>query len=533
MIEVGHTMTDLLFKEGHMSGLYKFLTFTSLLALTSPTIAQTLQPKTATNSNEGSLYLQCDGNPNNMSAGESIARFIGAVTLLGVFAPATESPNSAKRKFGSAGVAACSALLDGPKAEVNIGRRLPLIVAKAIHYIEDDKYQDAINAISEARKEADLAGLSDNVYFQRSLGLSFDRIEAEALVRMGRGLQARSVSMRKIRTFPHSYYVLHKSADFYPLVREVTDDQLFQIDRLARIVRKDIWVKSSRVQLSGNFKEAARINESYLEFWNTFGEKYQPPEPLATTAVVHALNENWQLAEMRAQEARYNIELMRKDGVKFDYLPATSELLDLYDILVLVKEGEVKKARLKFSSRSDWLHITFPQRIKTIDLLQKNAEKADLVGSLSKSVEEIWEEQQSSELASLLNLGKNNNYLFELIEPYAKYEDYRRISNIVWSSRKSKIISEKPNETSGDHTMYLPNCSARTCVDGLILHAALEAKRRGFRGFRFGVSMQTANQGWVKFGALGDKGMAVDFYQDADEVINELQQIIPRPGSSR
>lgn len=32
-------------------------------------------------------YLKCDGQPNNMTAGESIGRLIGAVTLLGIFAP--------------------------------------------------------------------------------------------------------------------------------------------------------------------------------------------------------------------------------------------------------------------------------------------------------------------------------------------------------------------------------------------------------------------------------------------------------------
>ena len=86
--------------------------------------------------NPGSLYLQCDGNPNNMSAGESLARLVGAVTLLGIFAPRVESPDPSKRQFGQAGVGACTSLIDGEKQETNLARRLPLILARALHRIE-------------------------------------------------------------------------------------------------------------------------------------------------------------------------------------------------------------------------------------------------------------------------------------------------------------------------------------------------------------------------------------------------------------
>jgi hypothetical protein len=110
-----------------MKGLDKLTTLAVLLALTSPAIAQTAKTEVTNNQKEGSLYLQCDGNPNNMSAGETIARLIGAFTLLGVLAPSPESPDASKRKFGTAGIAACSELLDGPKTEKNLGRRLPLV----------------------------------------------------------------------------------------------------------------------------------------------------------------------------------------------------------------------------------------------------------------------------------------------------------------------------------------------------------------------------------------------------------------------
>lgn len=142
----------------------------------------------------GSHYLQCDGNPNNMSAGEGIARFIGAVTLLGLFAPAVEQPSPAARLFGERGIAACSQLIDGPGRESSVVRRLPLILARALHRIEAGDYRAAILDVALARKEADVAGLATNPYFARSLGISFDMIEAEALFAAGDVDAARDVA---------------------------------------------------------------------------------------------------------------------------------------------------------------------------------------------------------------------------------------------------------------------------------------------------------------------------------------------------
>jgi hypothetical protein len=67
--------------------------------------------------NTGSDYLKCDGQPNNMSGTEGFARFMGAITLLGLFAPAREQPDASKRLFGTEGVAACSRKIDGVNGE--------------------------------------------------------------------------------------------------------------------------------------------------------------------------------------------------------------------------------------------------------------------------------------------------------------------------------------------------------------------------------------------------------------------------------
>ena len=143
----------------------------------------------------GSLYLQCDGFPNNMTAGESAARLLGAVTLLALFAPPPEAADASKRKFGAEGVTACTGILEGEKAEGNARRRIPLILARALHRIEAKDYDAAIADVALARGEAGTAGLTADPYFNRSMGLSFDQVEAAALVRKGQVADAMRVSL--------------------------------------------------------------------------------------------------------------------------------------------------------------------------------------------------------------------------------------------------------------------------------------------------------------------------------------------------
>ena len=87
--------------------------------------------------------MQCDGNPNNMSAGELVVRLVTITAIVGLLAPSPEQPDASKRQFGEAGVAACTELLEGPKREGNAERRIPLILARALHRIEARDYASA------------------------------------------------------------------------------------------------------------------------------------------------------------------------------------------------------------------------------------------------------------------------------------------------------------------------------------------------------------------------------------------------------
>jgi hypothetical protein len=110
----------------------------SLLATAAPVVAQSDPPSKP--EKLGSAHVQCDGNPNNMSAGELVVRLVTITAIVGLLAPSPEQPDASKRRFGEAGVAACTELLEGPKREGNAERRIPLILARALHRIEARDY---------------------------------------------------------------------------------------------------------------------------------------------------------------------------------------------------------------------------------------------------------------------------------------------------------------------------------------------------------------------------------------------------------
>src|SRR5688572_27712490 len=160
----------------HMKSSYLTAAALAALAFQAPAHAQRTP----------SDHVRCDGRPDNVSAGETAARLLGAVTLLGIFAPPPEQPDDSQRLAGAEGVAICNAALDGESNEV---RRAQLILATAIHQIEAGDY-DA--ALAEAlRVESDRPTLSGSPAFRHSLGLAAMEVQAMALLGAGRLEEAR------------------------------------------------------------------------------------------------------------------------------------------------------------------------------------------------------------------------------------------------------------------------------------------------------------------------------------------------------
>lgn len=479
----------------------------------------------------GSLYLQCDGQPNNMTAGESAARLLGAVTLLALFAPAAEGADASKRKFGADGVAACSALLDGDKKEGNPARRIGLFLARALHGIEAKQYQAALSDVTLARAEAVTAALSNNPYYERSQGRAADLIESAALFRLGRAADARDVAVRSAAMIKHSSLGLLTLQDYLENVRTGSPAEADYLGWKARVNVYSAGEQADRLEELGQFTEAAKCREALVDFNRASVPDTLSSSLLARSAVTLAIAGNRELAATRAKEARDNFEKRKADG-KPDKDPAEFvELMDLYGIVEMTAAGDAKGARRLFSARSQWVAASFGGVLEMTRRLRAGAAADELIGGLSRDPELMWKDRADAAKAALLAKDANNKELFWLIPNYANAGTYEALSKRVWNTKKSSIVLKtKQADERKMETLFIYGVDSTAAMEAYVLHAALLAKSRGHQGFVFvPVFEKNIIAALIMTGNRGAPGFSDILFNDAETVITDLSPILPDP----
>jgi hypothetical protein len=481
----------------------------------------------------GSLYVQCDGQPNNMTGGETAARLLGAVTLLALLAPPPESADTSKRKFGADGVTACSQLLDGEKKEGNASRRIDLILARAIHQLEQKSYDAAIADAGLARDEATAAGLMANPYYARSQGRASDLIESAALFRLGRMPEARDAALRSTASVKHSFLSLIAVPDYLESVKTGSEAEGRYFTWLTRAAAGTGSNEAERLEELGRFADAARIRDALVEY-----DRVSTPDSISSTwlaqaAVAHAIAGNKDLAAQRATEARANADKRRADGKPENNAAEFVELMDLYGIVQMANAGDMKGARRLFAARSQWVAVSFGDVLQVTRRLRAGAAPDELIGGLSRDVDQMWKERADAKIAERVAKDKDNKTLFALIPRLEPASSYEAVSKNVWRTDKSNILlkSKKPDtSTSKLETLFLYGTDPITALEAYTLHAALLARARGHQGF---VIMPLFTRdllaAFIMTGNRGAPGLPDVLFNDAEEVIADMSPIIPDP----
>ncbi|APG61871.1 hypothetical protein LPB140_02440 [Sphingorhabdus lutea] len=485
---------------------------------------------------EPSLYLQCDGQPNNTSAGETVARLIGAITLLGLFAPQPEAPDPKARKFGEEGVKICSQLIDGTESlnpEKNPVRRLELILGRALHHIEAKNYEAAIADTQLAQKEATEQGFMDDPYISSSFGRAFPRIEAEALLRMGKPKEAQQTLFDRIQTSKFSFFPVLTTPNYPEFLKDLSAGEEKLLDNKVRMYPALLSFKATRLDLAGRFDEASKTRESAVHYFKLLSPAKDSSILLARAALSHALNNDWDMADKRAAAASTNMHKLTNEGTPETDRTDTVELLDLYNILKLAHEGKMTEARRNFGARSQWLSPSFGAVMAVNSMLRKDAPQSELFGLLTKSSDELWDKQYADATAKTLAQDSDNKSLFAMIPPMNKASSYEAFSNNVWKTSKSKYLSKEKLNAKDDKRMagyllfdYYSDISPR--YDAFILHSALMAQKNGHNSFVF-IPLIDSSQAWVYFNEADDEAKHAEFSLNAEQVIAELSDIIPSP----
>lgn len=480
---------------------------------------------------EPSLYLKCDGEPNNMTGGEQFARFLGAITLLGLFAPSPESPDPAARLFGEEGVEACSQLIDGEEGEGNVVRRVPLILARALHQIEAKNYEAALADVELARAEATAGELVGNPYFDRSMGLSFNNIAAAAHLRMGNPQAAREVSLSRISEMRYSFVPGLHADDYGRFLRDMSPEAEIRNRTAGQIMPAFLITYASRLDEVGRFEDSAKVYEAFINVLDGIGDGPRASAPYARAAIAYALAGNWEKATEWGERARRNMDQRIAEGQPEDNSASIVELLDLYTVLKQAQNGEMAMARRTFAARSRWTVPSFGSVLAVNRKLREGAAEDELFGSLSMSAEEQWQQRYDDLIAAELQSDTENDDLFDLIVSYAKVDEFEDRANRTHRVERSRMMSDEPDEDG--HWRIAATGNIQSAIDAIVLHAALQARHKGKEGFTMFLTTPQAayggplTVGFAQFFSPGDEGYNEVTFIPADAVIAELGEVIP------
>lgn len=476
----------------------------------------------------GSYYLRCDGEPNNTTGGEDFARFVGAVTLLALFAPSLESPDPAKRLFGEKGVAACSHLLDDPKEETNKVRRIPLILARSLHHVEARNYPAALADVDKARGEAQAAGLTGNPYFDRSVGMSFDQIESVIRLRMDEPAKAEEISLRSLAGPQYGIVQLLTAETYDEFLPTFSPAREAQLQSLVRLFPAALVIYASRLEESRRFSDAALERELLIDVIEGQKPEFKGSLPYAMAALDHALAGDSARAAQREADARANIDSRVAAGKAEDNAAAVVEVLDLLGIVNQAGQGKLAEARRMFAARSQWLSPSFGTVMEVNRRLRTGAAPEELFGALARTPEALWAERRDKERIRRLATDSNNKTLFGSLFSYESIKDFEGTSKAVWRTDKSRLMLKEPLKQSQHWAIVSPG-NGFAGLDGIVLHAALMAKARAKKGFLMNMHLSRPTFGEVSFVDPGETGVNPELYLDADAVIAALSPLIPSP----
>lgn len=463
-----------------------------------------------------SAHIQCDGQPDDVTAGETAARLIGAVTLLGIFAPPHESANLSLRRSGAEGVAICN---DALSRESNDARRAQLILATAIHELEAN-HADA--AIADARRVAtDRPAFAATTPFRTSFRISALEIEAQALLAAGRTDDAIAKALEMAAAAPYDILAQLRAERYVRISPRFGEAEQAFYANLVRVYPSAILQRALQRQMAGDFRGGAEDYETWMGLERSLiGHPDMASQ--AQTALTQALAGNFARAEELAAQARDAIQ-----GEPGSTLAApTAEVLDLYQIWKNVHEGRAADARTLFANRSAWLRPVAPTVAEVARLLQQGAPASALTGSLSGDPSRFrtaMMDRRRRELAEDRNP-------YAAIRPFYNQASFDRFGANVWNSGDSRYFAR-----GDDVKMHARSITVARDGSGipanyaLLLHAALTARTQNKRAFMLMPAQSNVAAGLVRFGDPGDEAMIGAMSFDTDRVIADLAPIIPRP----
>ena len=506
----------------------------SLVAAATPALAQ--------QRGGPSLHIQCDGHPDNVSGGETAARLLGAVTLLGIFAPPPEQSDLSARLHGAEGARVCTDLLS---RESNDVRRAQLRLANAIHLIEARDYE---SAIGQARMVAtERPALGQTRAFQLSLGLSAMELEAQALFGLGRTREAANKAMEMAAAAPYDLVNNLRALFYVQLTGEHGEAEQRFYANLIKLYPAAVLERSNARQMAEDFAGAADDLELWLAVTDPLLEEPNMSS-LAQASLTRALAGDMLRAEPLAERARNALRAKPDDRSA----QATGEMLDLYQVLATARGGNPAQARVLFAGRTQWLRPSAGAVSAVARELREGAPEGELIGSLAGDPARFRTErlatwrarvldraggEEAEEGASEADTGSETttktarraSQLFTAIRSHWTDRQLTAFAANTWRTERSRYFARGENDAVRARFVNVSRDGYGVPSGyALLLHSALVARSEGRSSFMIIPAQLNIGSQFVRTGDTGaDMPEALSF--NAERVIVDLSPLIPQP----
>lgn len=474
-----------------------------------------------------SNYVRCDGNPNNMTAGETIARVIALSAVVGLLAPPHEAADLSKRLSGQAGIDACSAVIEGEAAEHNPARRVQLILARAIHRIEAKDYDGAIRDARLALTDQPL--LAETREFRLSLGLSAYEIEAMALLAKGDPQGAKDRALAMAAAAPYDLVTLVRAGPYISLTDKGGEAEQAYWAAAVRAFPEGLNDDARAHERAGDFAGAAHLEDQLIALVSSIKEA-RAPALYAHAALEHAFAGDSAKAEDLFATARAQSEALTAEGRDADGVASVGEMLDFYAIWNTAQHGDLKSARIEFAGRSHWTWVEPAFLDRLADQLRAGAGAGELIGTLARPAGSFLADDRARRTRILVEGGKDGVLRYRAVRDLIAKGAFPSFTENLLRAGPSHYAQKKPDPKFQATLVDMLRTNGGIAAGyALLLDSAHNARAKGMTRVQIMPYRRNLALSFVRFGNPGDPGITEDASYDVATVEAALNPLFPRP----
>ncbi len=483
-------------------------------------------PVPVASTDKASNFVHCDGKPNKESSLGMAARLVAISLVVGLFIPMPETADATKRLKGDDGIKACDAALNGQEKASDGGRRLELILGRAVHRMEIADWQGAIDDIHTL--PADQPDMTATRAYRQSLAQTAAYLEGVSLVGKGDTDGAVAMGYKIASESPYDAYSIQLAARLVVLQEGYTPEKKQLLDQLVRINPQQIVTRATARAAAGDFTGAGDDYAAYAGVLATIPDvPVYAYQGLAATG--YRLAGNAQQAEALLATAQQQADADTADGKNSEMVDAYREVSDFYAIIVALDNGQAVRARTMFSAHSHWTMVNYGYVAELAKRLQSAGTPEEQSASPIQTPEQVVADFRKSRITIITSKGDKGDQYWSYFIPANSDAAYAKLASNVWKTKNSPYIVKTRSTVMNSQLVDTSSYGVGIpCGYAMYMHLAVVAKSQGKSGFMMMPGQDHLCSAYFRIGNPDDKDMAAPFTMNADQVITDLGTYFPQ-----